>query len=133
MEPDDLSTLQLLSIAARLARQQSAACLKTIGLPQMGLHLLQHLAERSPIRQSDLAGLVLASRQTTGFVLSKLEKNQWVTRERGLAHNEFTVSITGRGQSVLDVALQRLHALTLPSGAETLRPTLVGIITRAAT
>lgn len=133
MEPDDLSTLQLLSIAARLDRQQSAVCLKTIGLPHMGLHILQHLAERSPIRQSELARLLLASRQTTGFVLTKLEKNKWITRQRGLAHNEFTISITGQGRIVLDTALHHLRALTLPKEAEALRATLAGIITRAST
>ncbi|MHA7145330.1 MarR family winged helix-turn-helix transcriptional regulator [Arthrobacter sp. TmT3-37] len=133
MEPDDLSTLQLLLVAARLARRQSAACLITIGLPLMGFHILQHLAERSPIRQAELATLVLASGQTTGFVLTKLERNHWITRQRGLAHNRFVVSITDEGRSILDIAQERVQTLEIPIDAEALRPALTTIIRRAAT
>ncbi|MUK03202.1 hypothetical protein GM708_15585 [Vibrio cholerae] len=132
-EPDHLSTLQLLSVAARLVRRQAAASLNTIGLPQMGLHILQHLAERSPILQSELAHLVLASGQTTGFVLTKLENNHWITRQRGRVHNQLIVSITDQGRAILATAQERIEAIQIPSDADALRPVLATIISRAVT
>lgn len=97
---------------------------------------MQHLAERNPIQQSELAHLLFATGQTTGFVLIKLEKNQWVTRQRGLAHNQFAVSITDQGLSVLTAAQEHLTALEIlidgDSDGDALRPVLTSIIQRAA-
>ena len=41
MNPDSLSSLQLLSVAARAVRRESAAYLKTLGLPQLGFYILE--------------------------------------------------------------------------------------------
>ncbi|MEC5198489.1 DNA-binding MarR family transcriptional regulator [Arthrobacter sp. PL16] len=132
MTSDYWSTLQLLSVAARAVQRQSAAYLKALGLPQLGLHILENLNERSPILQSELARLVMARTQTIGTVLTTLENNRWVIRQRGLMHNQVAVSITEQGRTLLITAQECLRRLQLPTDAEDLRPFLAAIINRTA-
>lgn len=132
MNPDHLSSLQLLSLAARAVRRESAAYLKTLGLPQLGFYILEYLSTRSPMMQSELARLVLVRSQTLGTVLTTLETSQWVTRQRGFTHNQVAVSITEQGRALVTAAQERLRALQLPTDVEALRPLLAMIINRAA-
>lgn len=133
MKPDHWSSLQLLSVAARAVQRESAAYLKTLGLPQLGFYILEYLNERSPLLQSELADLVLVRTQTLGTVLTTLESNRWVTRHRGLAHNQVAVNITEQGQSLLASAQERLQILQRPIDIDidVLRPILTTIINRA--
>ncbi len=130
--PDHLSSLQLLSVAARVVRRESAAYLQTLGLPQPGFYILEYLNERSPITQSELARLLLVRSQTIGLVLATLEINQWITRERGFIHNQVAVTITEQGRALLAAAQKRLRTLQLPTDIEDLRPILATIINRAS-
>ena len=132
MNPDSLSSLQLLSVAARAVRRESAAYLKTLGLPQLGFYILEYLNERSPMMQSELARLVLVRSQTLGTVLTTLEARRWITRQRGFIHNQVSVSITEQGRTLLTAAQKRLRTLRLPTDIEALRPPLTAIINRAA-
>jgi DNA-binding MarR family transcriptional regulator len=132
MRPDYWSSLQLLSVAARAVQRESVAYLKALGLPQLGYYILEYLDERSPMLQSELARLMLVRPQTLGTVLTTLENNQWVIRQRGLAHNQVAVRITEQGRSLLAAAQERLQTLQLPTTIEELRPILAQIITRAA-
>ena len=132
MNPDSLSSLQLLSVAARAVRRESAAYLKTVGLPQLGFYILEYLNERSPMMQSELARLVLVRSQTLGTVLTTLEARRWITRQRGFIHNQVSVSITEQGRTLLTAAQKRLRTLQLPTDIEALRPPLTAIINRAA-
>ena len=132
MNPDSLSSLQLLSVAARAVRRESAAYLKTLGLPQLGFYILEYLNERSPMMQSELARLVLVRSQTLGAVLTTLEARRWITRQRGFIHNQVSVSITEQGRTLLTAAQKRLRTLQLPTDIEALRPPLTAIINRAA-
>ncbi|WP_240615153.1 MarR family winged helix-turn-helix transcriptional regulator [Arthrobacter ruber] len=132
MNPDSLSSLQLLSVAARAVRRESAAYLKTLGLPQLGFYILEYLNERSPMMQSELARLVLVRSQTLGTVLTTLEARRWITRQRGFIHNQVSVSITEQGRTLLTAAQKRLRTLQLPTDIEALRPSLTAIINRAA-
>ncbi|MHA7279876.1 MarR family winged helix-turn-helix transcriptional regulator [Arthrobacter sp. MDT2-2] len=131
MVVDCWSTLQLLSLAARAVQRETAAYLKTLGLPQLGYYVLEYLSERSPMLQSELARLVLVRPQTIGTVLATLEDNQWVTRQHGLRQNQVAVSITEQGRALLAVTQQRLRTLQLPGDIEALRPILATIINRA--
>jgi DNA-binding MarR family transcriptional regulator len=131
MKPDYWSSLQLLSVAARAVQRESAAYLRALGLPHLGYYILEYLSERSPMLQSELARLVLVRSQTIGTVLTTLENNQWITRQRGLSQNQIAVSITEQGRALLAAAQERLRALPLPTDLEDLRPVLATIITRA--
>ncbi|WP_181036507.1 MarR family winged helix-turn-helix transcriptional regulator [Arthrobacter sp. B1805] len=121
-----------MSVAARAVQRESAAYLKVFGLPQLGFYILEYLNERSPMLQSELARLVVVRSQTIGTVLTTLEKNQWVTRQRGLTHNQVAVSITKQGRALLAAAQERLQTLQLPADIEALRPIFATIISRAA-
>jgi DNA-binding MarR family transcriptional regulator len=132
MRPDHWSSLQLLSVAARAVQRESAAYLKVLGLPQLGYYILEYLDERSPMLQSELARLILVRPQTLGTVLTTLENNQWITRQRGLAQNQVAVRITERGRSLLAAAQERLQTIQLPTTIEDLRPILAQIINRVA-
>ncbi|MFJ6002295.1 MarR family winged helix-turn-helix transcriptional regulator [Arthrobacter sp. NPDC092385] len=132
MKQDYWSSLQLLSVAARALQRESAAHLKALGLPQLGYYILEYLDERSPMLQSELARLVRVRPQTIGAVLTTLETNQWITRQRGLPRNQIAVSITERGRALFEAARERLRALHLPADVEALRPILAAIINRTA-
>lgn len=132
MGTDYWSSLQLLSLAARAVQRECASYLKSLGLPQLGLYILEHLSEQSPLLQSELARLVLVRTQTLGVVLTTLESQQWVTRERGVGQNQVAVSITEQGRSLLATAQEKLQTLQLPSDADALRPLLAAIIHRTA-
>ena len=132
MGADYWSTLHLLSVAARAVQRQSIDYLRSLGLPQLGLHILEHLSERSPLLQSELARLVLARTQTIGVVLTTLENKHWITRQHGLPQNQVAVSITEAGRALLAAAQERLRTLQLPADTEALRPILSAIIKRTA-
>lgn len=132
MNAEPWSSLHLMSVAARAVQREAATYLQALGLPQLGLYILEYLNERSPILQAELAHLVLVRPQTIGAVLTTLENNQWITRQRGLTHNHVAVSITEQGLDLLAAAQERLRTLQLPTDIEALRPILTRIINRAA-
>ncbi len=129
---DDWSNIQLLTVAARVLQRDATEYLTTLGLPRLGLYILEYLAERSPILQSELAGLVLARTQTIGRILTRLEGKQWITREHGLTQNQVAVAIAHQGRTILATAQERLRALQPGVDVESLRPALQAIIQRAA-
>jgi DNA-binding MarR family transcriptional regulator len=129
---EDWSSVHLLSLAARAVQRKSAAYLKALGLPQLGFYILEHLDERSPMLQSELARLVLVRPQTIGVVLTTLEDQQWVTRQHGLSQNQVAVSITDQGRALLAAAQECLQSIHLPADVEALRPILSTIIQRTA-
>jgi DNA-binding MarR family transcriptional regulator len=130
MGADNWSSLQLLSLAARAVQRESTAYLKALELPHLGLYILEHLNEQSPLLQSELARLVLVRTQTIRVVLATLEGKHWIVRQHGLSQNQVAVSITDQGRTLLSAARQRLHALQLPTDIEALRPILAAIISR---
>lgn len=132
MDLEGWSDMQILTVAARAVQQHTTTHLKRLGIPHLGLYVLEYLAERSPLFQSELAHLVLVRTPTITAVLVRLEREHLITRQHGVHRNQVAVAITDQGRKVLTAAQDHLRALQPCIDVEDLRPILLSIIKRTA-
>jgi DNA-binding MarR family transcriptional regulator len=107
MDMESWSTLQLLTIAARLIRQRANASLAPLALTTARVGVLEALSILGPVSQAELASHLGVKGQSLVTSLALLEVQGFITRQEcSRDRRKNIVSLTASGQSAVRTAHQ---------------------------